>query len=151
MSNVDGEVAPRRTGGPLFWVSVVVGWAIMIIGIRGLLHDRVATNPWAVGRLFIQTALIHDLLLAPLVCAAGLLIARLLKPPLRAIVGGGLIVSTIVALFSFPYVRGYGRSPNMPSALPVNYGRGLVIILVAIWAVVIALSVWARRRTRSTT
>ena len=137
-----------RTGGPLFWIGVFVGWAVMAFGVWGLLDDSAATNPRAVGRLFIQGALLHDLILAPLVCGAGLLLARLLKPPYRAIVGCGMIASAIVALYAFPFVRGYGRSPTMPSALPLNYGRGLAVILAVIWLVVMALSVWARRRAR---
>lgn len=141
----------RPTGGPVFWVGVVVGWAVIAIGIKGLLDDSVATNPRAVGRLFIQTALLHDLVLAPLVCGVSLLLARFLRPPLRAIVGGGLIASTIVSLYAFPFVRGYGRSPTMPSALPLNYGRGLLIILAVIWTVVAVLALWARRSVRSTT
>ncbi|MGI9021919.1 MAG: hypothetical protein ACR2HV_01560 [Acidimicrobiales bacterium] len=139
----------RASGGPLFWAGVVVGWVVMVIGVRGLLDENEASSPSAVGRLFVEAALIHDLLLAPIVCGLGVLIARFLKPPLRAIVGGGLIASAIIALYSFPFVRGYGRSPNLPSALPVNYGRGLAIILAGIWLVVIALSVWAMRRSRS--
>ncbi|MFN2607523.1 MAG: hypothetical protein ABR511_06450 [Acidimicrobiales bacterium] len=138
-----------RTGGPLFWTGVVVGWVVMAAGVRGLLHDHVATNPTAVGRLFVESALLHDLILAPLVCGIGLLLARLLPPRLRAIVGGGIIASAVVSLYSFPFVRGYGRDPNLPSALSRNYGRGLVLLLAAIWLVVVALAALAIVRRRA--
>jgi hypothetical protein len=129
---------------------VVVGWALMAAGVRGLLHDHQASNPRAVGRLFVQAALVHDLLLAPLVCLLGLLVGRLLEPPLRSLVAGGLIASGLVTLYSFPFVRGYGRSPTNPSALPLNYGRGLAVVLVGIWVVVGGLAALALLRRRAT-
>lgn len=139
----------RETGGKLFWVGVALGWVVMILGVRGLLHEHVASNPKAVGRLFVESALLHDLVLAPLVCGLGLLMARVLRRPLRGIVTGALISSLIVSLYSFPFVRGYGRNPNLRSALPKNYGRGLVILLAVIWLVAAALAVLAIRRERT--
>jgi len=133
----------------VFWVGVVIGWTLIALGIRGLLHNYVATNPSVVGRYVLEAALILDLVVAPIACGAGLLVGRLFKPPVRAIVGAGMVASALVALYSFPFVRGYGRNPKLPSALPVNYGRGLVIVLVTIWVVVGALCAWSLRRSRS--
>ena len=136
----------KKTGGPAFWIGVVIGWALIAFGIRGLLQNEVDTNPTVVGRYVLEGALILDLVVAPIACAAGLLIARLLKPPLRAIIGGGFVASVVIAIYSYPFVRGYGRSPNLPSALPVNYARGLLIILAVIWLIVGALCVRGVRR-----
>ncbi len=138
----------KTTGGPVFWVGVIMGWTIIALGIRGLLHDHVATNPSVVARYVLEAALILDLVVAPIACAAGLLVARLFKPPVRAIVGGGLVSSAVITIYSYPFIRGFGRSPNLPSALSINYGRGLVIVLAGIWVVVAALCVWAVRRGR---
>lgn len=137
----------KTTGGPAFWIGVVIGWTMIALGIRGLLHDHVATNPAVVGRYVLEAALILDLVVAPIACAAGLLIARLFKPPLRAIVGGGLVASVVIAVYSYPFVRGFGQSPNLPSALFINYGRGLVIVLALIWLVVATLCLVSVRRT----
>jgi len=141
--------SPKTTGGPLFWVGVVIGWTIIILGIRGLLHNHVATNPSVVGRYIIEAALVLDLVVAPIACAAGLLVARLFKPPFRAIVGGGLVASAVITIYSYPFVRGFGRSPNLPSALSANYGRGLLIVLVGIWVLVAGLCAWTLRQTRT--
>jgi len=141
--------SPKTTGGPLFWIGVVIGWTVIIIGIRGLLHDHVATNPSVVARYVVEAALILDLVVAPIACAAGLLIARLFKPPFRAIIGGGLVASAVITIYSYPFVRGFGRSPNLPSALSINYGRGLLIVLVGIWVVVAGLCAWALRQGRT--
>jgi len=140
---------PKSPGGPVFWIGVVIGWILIVLGIRGLLHDHVATNPSVVGRYVLESALILDLVVAPIACAAGLLVSRLFKPPVRAIIGAGLVASALITIYSYPFVRGFGRSPNLPSALPVNYGRGLVILLVGIWVVVGALCAWALRRGRT--
>ncbi len=141
--------ARKTTGGPVFWVGVVIGWTVIILGIRGLLHDHVATNPSVVARYVVEAALILDLVVAPIACAAGLLIARLFKPPYRAIIGGGLVASAVITIYSYPFVRGFGRSPNLPSALSINYGRGLLIILVGIWVLVAGLCAWALRQGRT--
>ncbi len=140
---------PKKPGGPVFWVGVVVGWTVIVIGIRGLLHNHVATNPSVVGRYVLEAALILDLVVAPIACLAGLLVSRLFKPPVRAIIGAGMVASVLVTIYSYPFVRGYGRSPNLPSALPVNYGRGLVIMLVGIWVVVGALCAWSLWRKQT--
>lgn len=130
----------------MFWIGVVVGWTVIALGIRGLLHDHVATHPTVVGRYIVEAALILDLVVAPVVCLVGLLIARLFKPPLRAIIGGGVVASVVIAAYSYPFVRGFGRSPNLPSALPANYARGLLIVLAVVWLVVALLCIWAVHR-----
>ncbi len=139
----------KTTGGPVFWVGVVIGWTVIILGVRGLLHDHVATNPSVVARYVVESALILDLIVAPIACAAGLLIARLFKPPFRAIIGGGLIASAVISIYSYPFVRGFGRNPNLPSALSINYARGLLIVLAGIWVVVAGLCAWALRQART--
>jgi len=144
-----GAGTPKQPGGAVFWVGVVVGWTVIVIGIRGLLHNHVATNPSVVGRYVLEAALILDLVVAPIACLAGLLVSRLFKPPVRAIVGAGMVASVLITIYSYPFVRGFGRSPNLPSALSANYGRGLVIMLVGIWVVVGAFCVWSLRRART--
>ncbi|MGH9189000.1 MAG: hypothetical protein ACRD0Q_03045 [Acidimicrobiales bacterium] len=143
------EVRQPRTGTRTFWVSAAAGWALMAFGVRGLLDQHLATNPTGFGRLLVGTALVHDLLVAPLVFGAGLLVGRLVPAPVRSVVQGGLICSGLVTLYAFPFVRGYGRAPTNPSALPGNYGRGLAVILLAIWVVTAALAALRTRSTRS--
>lgn len=141
---------PRpRTGGPAFWVSAAAGWALMAFGVRGLLDEHLATNPAGFGRLLVGTALVHDLLVAPLVFGVGLLVGRLVPASVRSVVQGGLICSGLVTLYAFPFVRGYGRATTNPSALPGNYARGLVVVLLSIWVVTGALAALKTRSIRS--
>lgn len=114
-----------------------IGWAVMAFGIRGLFHERLATNPTHSIRLFLEAAIVHDALIAPVVFALGFLVSRLVPARVRAAVQSGLIVSAVVVAFSYPLVRGFGRAATNPSALPLNYGRGLAIVLTAVWVVVV--------------
>lgn len=143
------EVRQPRTGTWTFWVSAAAGWALMAFGIRGLLHEHLATNPTGFGRLLVGAALVHDLLVAPLIFGVGLLVGRLVPASVRSVVQGGLICSGLVTLYAFPFVRGYGRAPTNPSALPGNYGRGLVVVLLAIWAVTGVLATLKAHAIRS--
>lgn len=140
------EAGERHTGGKLFWAGAVAGWALIAVGVQGMLAEEEAANPEYLARVVVGAALVHDLVVAPLVCALAVLLGRLVRPPLRALVQAGLIASALVALYSYPFVRGYGRAPTNPSALPQNYGRGLALVLLAIWAAITALAVWQRRR-----
>jgi len=47
MSDHDAPVvAPeRRLGGPVFWLSAAIGWAVIAYGLRGLFHHHVDTRP----------------------------------------------------------------------------------------------------------
>ncbi len=76
---------------------------------------------------------LHDGLLLPLFLVAGLLVHRLVPPRPRAIVQAALIVTASVTLVALPLVLGYGRTADNPSALPLDYGRGLLLTLVVIW------------------
>jgi hypothetical protein len=64
----------------------------------------------------------------------GLVLARVVPPPYRAVAQGALIVSGSVALASLPLWRGYGGAPGNPSVDPLPYGRNLLIVLAAVWA-----------------
>ncbi|MFI7603371.1 hypothetical protein [Actinoplanes sp. NPDC049681] len=85
--------------------------------------------------LFLGAVLVlHDGVLMPLVIGVGALLTR--SPPL---IRAAMIVSFVVTVVALPFVLGYGRSPDNPSALPLAYGNGLALILAAIWATVLAL------------
>jgi hypothetical protein len=117
----------------LFWPCVLVGWAFVANGVRGLLENHRVVRLSGFLRVFIGALLVHDLLLAPFVIAAGTVVSRVVPRPARAGIQAGLIISGVVVLFAFPFVRGYGRIPDNPTILPRNYAEGLVVVLVAVW------------------
>ncbi len=138
---------PAEPGGRLFWAGAAAGWVIIGIGVVGLLADSARTRPLDAGRFVVGAAVVHDLLVAPLVVVLGLLVNRVAPRRWRPVVQGALIVSGAVALFSVPIVRGYGRVSTNPSILPGNYTAGLATVLGAVWATA-ALVLAVRRRGR---
>ncbi len=131
----------------MFWVGVGLGWLVMGYGAWGLVQERQAAAPLAVARLFFGAAVLHDAVLAPVVFAAGFLVARHVPAWSRGPVQAGLLTSAVVALYSWPFVRGYGRAATNPSALPADYGRGLAVIVLGVW-VLVAGEVFRRARAR---
>jgi hypothetical protein len=91
-------------------------------------------------------AVAHDLVVAPLVIVAGWAVARAVPASARAPVQAALVASALVALFAFPFVRGYGRVSTNPSILPRDYGSGALAVLAAVWAA--AAVALAMRRLR---
>ena len=135
----------------LFWAGLVVGWVVIAIGIRGLLVNedaRMGTNPpgWLV--LMVQSNLAHDAVLVPAVLLVGVGVARFVPPAVRAPVQGGLIATGVIVLFTFPFVRGYGIKPDNPTVLPQDYGRGLLLVLGAVWLVTAAITLGRLRLRR---
>lgn len=139
----DRRVEGRR--GPVFWSSLVAGWGIIMYGVIGLLDNAGDTRPSDWARWFVGGAIVHDGLVAPLACGAGLLLARLVPARVRGPIQGGLLVSAVAVLFAWPFLRGYGLRPDNPSALPNNYGAGLAAVIAAIWLVCAALVLWRHR------
>ena len=107
-----------RRGGPAFWLSAAAGWVIIAYGVRGLLHHRLDTRPTNYARFAIGGALIHDLVFAPAVLLAGVVVSRSIRGRARVPVQAGLIVSGCVLLYACPLVRGFGHATRNPSSEP---------------------------------
>lgn len=127
--------AAPRPAGPRFWITAAVGWAVIGWGVYGVFSNRLDTRPANLAKFVVGGALLHDLLVAPVVILVGVLIARAVPARARVPVQVALVVSGVVALFSWPLVRGYGLAANNPTSLPHNYGLNLLIILGVVWAV----------------
>lgn len=142
MTGPQASVGPGRDdghpAGPLFWISAAVGWGVIGWGVRGVFQHSLDTRPGNLARFVVGGALLHDLVFAPLVIVAGVLLARAVPPRARAVVQAALAVSGIVALFSYPLVRAYGLAANNPTSLPHNYAANLLVVLGLVWAVAAA-------------
>ncbi len=55
---------------------------------------------------------------------------------------------TVLTLIAWPFVRGYGRRADVPSALQRNYARGLIVYLMVIWLIAVAVFAVGRIRQR---
>lgn len=141
----DGPARPR---GRWFWPCAVAGWALIAFGLRGVSQTARDTHPASFAVWFAGSALVHDLVLAPLVLAAGVLVARAVPALVRAWVQGALVTSALVAAGSFPWVAGLGDRAGNASALPGSYGFGLAVVLAVVWLAAAAGALRAVRRAR---
>jgi hypothetical protein len=130
----------RPAHGRLFWALAVVGWAVIAIGVAGLLRNGARTQPPALARWLVGSAVVHDALIAPVVFGVGLLLARFAPARIRPFLQAGLVITGMLALATFPFVAGFGKSAGNPSALPGSYGPGLLVVLGAVWLGVAALA-----------
>jgi hypothetical protein len=130
------------------WLFLLPGLAAVGYGGYGLLTADVPLVAWATW--FVGSALLHDLVLAPVWIGLGWLAARVLPRAARpaAVVGGA--VSGVLALVAFPFVLGYGADPDNPSFLPHDVGRNLLLIVVAVLAVAAVWGTVATVRARRT-
>jgi hypothetical protein len=116
----------------MFWGGAAAGWLLIAWGVRGALHHHVDTRPGQLARFLLGGALTHDLLLAPLVLLAGVLVARAVRGRWRAPLQALLIIGAPLILFTYPQLRGYGRALNNPTSLPHNYAANLIVVLAAV-------------------
>ncbi|MCF6737153.1 hypothetical protein [Blastococcus sp. KM273129] len=127
------------------WLFLVPGFAAVGWGVVGLLGagDRVPLDAWALW--FVGSALLHDLVIAPLVVLAGFLLHRFLPRPARAPVAVGLVVAGSLVAVGLVFALDPGDVQE-PGFLPQDsYGVNLLLVVAGVLAVA---AVWAAVRTR---
>ena len=126
------------------WLFLLPGLAAVGYGVTGLLTAGPRVPLRSVLIWFVGSALLNDLLLAPIWIGLGWLAHRVLPRAARAPAMIGLAVSGLVTLVGLPFVLGYGADPGNPSFLPRDYGRNLLLVDVA---VLVLAAVWAAGAT----
>ena len=158
-TNLDGagaDAPPTREAvddsprGWLFWTSLALGWGVMAYAVVGIRSQADLTNPTELTRWVVGAAVVHDLLVAPMVTIVAIALAWRAPSWWGRPVAFAAAASAIVAVFSIPLVRGFGRRVNNPSALPRDYAANLAWVLAGIWATTAAVIAYrAIRRRRS--
>jgi hypothetical protein len=114
-------------------VGLALGVPVMAYAVRGTLVDQHLTHPFELARWIVGLAVVHDLVLVPVVLAVGAGLHRVVParawPPVRT----ALLATAVLSAVAWPFVRGYGRNPGVPSLLPRNYGAGLAAALATTW------------------
>jgi len=121
-------------GTPAFWGGLAVGWALMAVGFRSALADRLARAP-DLARFVLGFALAHDLVVLPAAVVLGMLTAQLVPAVVRVPVRVALALSWLLVLVTWPAARRYGAQPDNPTILPVDVARNLVLVLAVVWLV----------------
>jgi hypothetical protein len=128
-------------------IGLVLGAPLLAFGIGGALVDADDTKPIALAAWVVGLAVAHDLVLVPTVLALGWAVRRVVPDgATRGLLRAGLVVSAGLCLVAYPLVSGFGRSEAVPSLLARDYGRGLAVYLVVVWAV-IGVGIIVRRRS----
>ena len=127
------------------WLFMVPGVGAVLYGIYGLLTagSRVPLGSWLTW--FVGSALLHDLVIAPVWIGLGWLAARLLPAAARPAIVVGAAVAGLLALIALPFVLGVGVDPANPSFLPRDYGRNLLLVDAG---VLLVAALWATAATR---
>ncbi|MFE9560612.1 hypothetical protein ACFYM0_05835 [Streptomyces sp. NPDC006487] len=103
------------------------GAGLLLIAIGGRLladlPDPLDVLVWMGGAV-----VLHDGIIAPLVLVAGLAVAAV---PARGLVRGALLTAGVLVLVTLPLLLRPGTPAN-PSALPLPYGRNLLLVLAAV-------------------
>jgi hypothetical protein len=147
----DGGARPHPVGNRrLFWICVAVGWALIVLGIRGVIVDARFTRPPQWSGWFVGAAVFHDLIVAPLVFAVAAIVLRRLRRPYRAPVQAALVMTALVAFATLPVVLQLGEPTMNPTVLPNDATPALLMVLGAIWVMTVLALLRARSRARAT-
>ena len=121
---------------------IVAGTAAMLYAVSGALTDP---DVAVAGALIFAAAVLvlHDGVLMPVVALAG----RLLRGTSPAAHVAAVVTVAVVAI-GLPLALGFGRPADNPSALPLAYGRHLLLIVGLIWLVFAVRKGWRHSRRR---
>ena len=132
-------------GGATFWITAAIGWVVIIAGVRAGLHDR-ELKPAVLGRWLIGTLVLHDGIWLPFLATIGAAASLVIRKRVPAFVVWAVMTSAVLSLVGWPFVRGYGRRADVPSALQRNYAHGLLAYIGATWALAIGAAIVSRHR-----
>ena len=116
------------------WIRLALigaGCLALLYALQGAVSSR--DMRFAYIRFLSLVPIGHELILVPLAIAVGVLIGRFVPVTIRAVVQAALFISAAIVVVALPGVLGHGRSPDLPSALPRDYTRGMLILLAAVW------------------
>lgn len=137
---------PWRFRGVLY----LAGVGMALVGVHDFLRDRhhwLMPAEWA--RWLVAGALLHDLVLVPVVIAGGLVLARVVPGRYRAYVQAGLVVSAVTVAATLPQLLGRRTETANTTLQPRDYPRGIGIVLAVVWVSVALLAVVRGRREQT--
>jgi hypothetical protein len=131
----------RSTRRVLAAAGVLVGLygAARLLGLGW--SNTLATLPWLAG-----VVLVHDVLLAPLVCVAGVVAARALPTWSRRAAALTLVVLGPVTLAAVPVLGRFGAKADNPTLLDRPYAAGWVAVAALVLVAAAVVAVLDRRK-----
>ncbi|MCP4435551.1 MAG: hypothetical protein GY812_08660 [Actinomycetia bacterium] len=132
--------------GPVAWLVILAGFAVMAWSIAGVFAEAERTAPASWFTWLIGGALVHDLVVLPLVLLVGAGFASLGRPGLARSLRWAVAVGAIITVASIPVIGRFGERSDNPTVLPLPAGRNLALVWLGLLvaAVVVGL-IWDRR------
>jgi DNA-binding response OmpR family regulator len=130
-------------------VLIAAGVLGMAYAVLGALTDP-DVQPLGVLVFLAASLIAHDLIWMPLALLAGAVIARFGSPRRRGVVRAAMISAATVTVVAAPLILGPGRSAGNPSALPLDYGRHLVVVLALLAVAAVLAGQIGRLRRKKT-
>jgi hypothetical protein len=127
------------------WLFLVPGLAAVAVGAYGLWTYLSTTAQISWGIWFVGSALLHDLVIAPLWIGLGWVAAKVLPRPARAPMVVGAALSGSITLVALPFALGFGGDEGDTSFETRDFTTTLLVVV----GVVLAVSaVWAAVRVQ---
>jgi hypothetical protein len=142
VSRVAARPRDRADHGVAFWLAVLVGWGLIVVGIVGFANRRGTGDLLPLGVWIVGGDVVHDALLVPATLLVTVLVTAFVPEPWRAPLLAGLGATACILLVSIPLLGGYGRKAGNPTVLPLDYGTavptavGIAWLLALGWLVV---------------
>ena len=135
-----------RRPGPVAWLVIVAGFVVMGWAVWGVFAESERTAPASWFTWLIGGALVHDLVVLPLVVLVGIGFASMARPGLARCLRWAVAVGAVITVASFPVVARFGERSDNPTVLPLPAGRNLVFIWLGLLAVAVVVGVvWDSR------
>jgi hypothetical protein len=138
--------ADDRPGTGL-WVGLVLGVPLMAYGAWQLVRHTSRDRALTVGVWVGGGALVHDVLIAPLIVFVVWATGRVLPARYRNAVRTGLLGTALIVALGWPALAGYGNRPDNRSIHPLDYRTAVLTAIGALWAMVFAHILWRRLST----
>ncbi|HEY2044792.1 MAG TPA: hypothetical protein VGH11_19105 [Jatrophihabitans sp.] len=111
----------------------VVGILVLGYGVLRILQDQRHTHPVALGEWLIGALIVHDGIIAPVVIAIGVLLAKVVPPRARVFVQGGLVVGGLISSVGVLLIWRKGKNGSAAlTLLQQNYRANLLLILALV-------------------
>lgn len=124
-----------REHGPVFWIALVVGGAIMVnFGLKGVWRDlHVATTRLSFAKWVVGADLVNDLLVLPLACAVAWAVSRFAPPRLRAPLLFGLFATAVALFVAYNPLRGSAAFKHNATVQPLDYTTATLTVVGVVW------------------
>jgi hypothetical protein len=145
--------APTEHNRVAFWTGLALGGTICLYGLHRLIPALHGVTSRQFLQWFVGADLAHDVVVAPIACLVGFVVARFTGPAARAPVRAALFATAIVVAVAWAPLRGYGRAhvPDNASVAPLDYSTAVPTVIAVVWTLAAAWFVagWIRRRRLS--